>query len=220
MKQAILACIGMAFLGSTLPAQAAPPKQLLGRSVTVNWTETRSQRHVGETEFRNVNANHTLMVYVSSAGRVFSRQVNNITQVGSGQINQLGAAREGSYAVATPSFSGQAMTIVRVGQGGARRVAVAFDAGFSSCSATAGTGFEAGKTYTSYSPITKKMSRSALPALARSAARYEMATCLVTDAIRPPGAMTGTSRPPSCWRKYPEASGQLENQRNASFREL
>lgn len=155
MKLAILACIGMAFLGSTLPAQAAPPKQLLGRSVTVSWTETRSQRNAGETEFRSVNANHTLMVYVSSAGRVFSRQVNS-TQGGSGQINQVGAAREGSYAVATPSFSGQAMTIVRVGQGGARRVAVAFDAGFSSCSATAGTGFEAGKTYTSYSPITKR----------------------------------------------------------------
>jgi hypothetical protein len=155
MKPAILACIGMAFLGSTLSAQAAPPKQLLGKSVTVSWTETRSQRNVGQTEFRSVNASHTLMVYVSSAGRVFSRQVNN-TRAGSGQINQVGAAREGSYGVATPSFSGQAMTIVRVAQGGARRVVVTFDAGFSSCNATAGTGFEAGKMHTSYSPITKK----------------------------------------------------------------
>ena len=67
---------------------AAPPSQLMGKSVVVSWTETRSQRNVGELEWRNVSASHTLSVYVSTAGQAFTRQVNS-TRSGSGTLDQV-----------------------------------------------------------------------------------------------------------------------------------
>ena len=129
---------------------------LFGKSVIVTWTESRSQRHVGEAEFYNVTASHKLSIYVSTQGRVFSRQINQVNRVGSGKSDQVAGQRNGPEAVRTPSFSGQTMTIVAASQGGARRMIVNFDAGFSSCSSSGGTGFEAGKTRIAFSPITKK----------------------------------------------------------------
>jgi hypothetical protein len=132
-------------------AHAAPPPQLMGKSVVVSWTETRSQRNVGESEWRSVNASHTLSVYVSTAGRAFTRQVNS-TRSGTGKLDQV----SGQGGNAQTSFDGQSMTFVRENRGGARRILVRFDAGFSGCTATAGTGFESGKTSISMSPITKR----------------------------------------------------------------
>lgn len=137
-------------------AHAAPPAQLFGKSVIVTWTETRSQRHVGEAEFYNVNASHKLIIYISVKGRTFIRQINQVNHVGSGKFDQVAGQRSGPEVARTPSFSGQTMTIIAASKGGAQRRIVNFDAGFSSCSNGGGTGFEAGKTRIAYSPITKK----------------------------------------------------------------
>jgi len=123
----------------------------MGKSVVVNWTETRSQRDGDQTEWRNVSASHTLSVYVSTAGRAFTRQVNS-TKRGSGTLDQV----SGQAGNANASFDGQSMTFIRENRGGARRVVVRFDGSFTSCTASAGTGFESGKTHISVSPITKK----------------------------------------------------------------
>lgn len=79
----------------------------MGKSVVVNWSETRSQRNVGETEWRSVNASHSLSVYISTAGRAFTRQVNT-TKKGSGTLDRV--AGEGNVHT---SFDGQSMTVIR-----------------------------------------------------------------------------------------------------------
>jgi hypothetical protein len=133
-------------------AEVAPPSALFEKSVVVDWTEQRSQRDEGETRgWHQVTGHITLNVYISAAGRVFSRQINR-TKSGSGDIDRI--AGEGR----TPpvSFAGQTMTIIRLQSGSARRIVVDFDSTFSSCTAKASMGFEAGKTSISLSPITKK----------------------------------------------------------------
>ncbi|MBI5320493.1 hypothetical protein [Bradyrhizobium sp.] len=141
----------MSILAFPSVTMAAPPSQLMGKSVVVNWSETRSQRHVGETEWRSVNATHSLSVYISTAGRAFTRQVNS-TRSGSGTLDRV--AGEGNVHT---SFDGQSMTVIRENRGGARRIVVRFDGGFAGCTASAGTGFESGKSSISMSPITKKL---------------------------------------------------------------
>jgi hypothetical protein len=125
------------------------PEQLKGKSIVMNWTESRQQKNPGWSDFRTVNASHKLSIYVSTQGRVFSRQTNSTVR-GSGSIEQVAGE---SGATRTPSFSGQTMTLTGASKGGARRFIIDFDAGFTSCNAKASTGFESGKTKISLSPV-------------------------------------------------------------------
>ena len=146
--------VGLLSTTSTV-ALAGPPAQLMGKSVVISWSETRSQRDGDDPRVRTVDGRHTLMIYVSTAGRAFSRQINT-TKLGSGTMDQAPGQSGGTYATRVPSFDGQSMTIIAENRGGARRTVVRFDGSFSSCSATTGTGFQAGKSSVSISPITKK----------------------------------------------------------------
>lgn len=142
------------------PAVAAgPPQQLIGKSIVLSWSNTRQQRDQKPdgswTDFRTVQGSHKLIIYVSSAGRVFSRRINS-TRSGSGNMDQVGSEASGTYPVSTPSFSGQTMTVVSVAQGGAGRTEINFDSGFTSCTAKVTFGFEAGKTSVMLSPISKR----------------------------------------------------------------
>jgi hypothetical protein len=152
-RRPIFFCI-LALLNPNL-AQAAPPEPLKGKSVVIAWTETRQQRNVGEPNFRSVNASHSLSIYVSATGRVFSRRINR-TASGSGATEQVAGESGGPYPTRTPMFNGQTMTVIGETKGGARRTSINFDAGFASCTATTSTAFEAGKSSISLSPITKK----------------------------------------------------------------
>lgn len=120
-------------------AAGAAPAQLSGKSIIVSWSETRVQRGVGEINWRSVNASHSLSVYISSAGRVFSR-FSATTRRGSGSNEQV----SGGGGSRVPSFSGNSMTIVAPSQGMARRIAVEFGDGFSSCTASVIRGKESG----------------------------------------------------------------------------
>jgi hypothetical protein len=145
--------------GSTPAALAAPPSQLLGNSIIVSWSNTRQQRDEkpegGWTEFHRVQGNHKLMIYVSTAGRTFSRQVNTVAGR-SGAMDQVGNSGSAAYPVRSASFSSQSMTVVGVTSGGARRIQIAFGPGFTSCTAQVMSGFEGGKTSIMLSPITKR----------------------------------------------------------------
>ncbi len=153
-----LAAASVALLAASV-ANAAPPAQLKDKSIVINWSETRQQRDEKPdgtwTPVRSVSATHKLSIYVSTAGRVFSRQIN-ATDAGSGTTEQVAGERGGSYPVRTPSFSAQTMTIIGEARGGARRTVVDFDASFTSCSARASTAFEGGQSSRSISPITKR----------------------------------------------------------------
>jgi hypothetical protein len=139
MGKALKAALVAVLVSAAANTAGAAPAGLLGKSVVVSWSETRVQRFVGEANWRSVNASHELSVYISSAGRVFSK-FSATTRRGTGANEQVSGA--GGNRV--PSFSGNSMTIVQAQQGTARRIAVEFDGGFSSCTASVIRGKESG----------------------------------------------------------------------------
>jgi hypothetical protein len=74
--QFLLSALGMLTTTNLSHALEAPPQQLLGKSIVVTWSENRVQRVVGEANFREVDASHSMSVYIGSSGRVFSRLTN------------------------------------------------------------------------------------------------------------------------------------------------
>jgi hypothetical protein len=131
---------------------AGAPEALKGKSVLLTWTETRQQRHVGEPNFYSYDASVSLNVYVSTAGRVFSRRTTS-TRAGSGTIER---APGGSGVQGKALFAGQNMTLIGVTTGGAYRTSVDFDASFTSCNARVALAFQPGRTSITLSPISKK----------------------------------------------------------------
>ena len=125
---------------------ASAPEALKGKSVIVTWSETRQQRHVGEPNFYAVNAILNLSVYVSTAGRVFSRATFS-TRAGTGTIERAPREGGGAYPTRMGLFGGQTMT---------RRTLVEFDPSFSSCRARVALVLQPGMTSVSFSPITRK----------------------------------------------------------------
>ena len=109
-----------------------------GNSVVINWTEERMQRRPGETEFRPATRFGTLSIYFSSAGRPFSR-LSMSTGRRSGDRDTVG--NEGNVRIAV---QGRTITAVQPQQGGARRLVVTLDSGFTSCTAQVIRGKEQG----------------------------------------------------------------------------
>ncbi len=142
----------VSFFAVAPSAHAAAPQQLYGKSIVVNWIETRHQRDQADngmwSEWKDFNATYKLSVYVGATGRLFMRQVGT-TPLGSVTTDEL--AGKGHV----PSFSGRTMTIIEPGSGGVRRMDVEIDAGYSSCTARIATAYEAGKTRVVFSPLTK-----------------------------------------------------------------
>ena len=138
-------------------AGSAPPKQLYGKSVTVSWTETRSQRFVGEQTFHPLSVSLQRSVYISTAGRVFARtsaaasrgrkSVSGADEaVGTTGANSSGGARDiqfqGNSIIMTGSFTASA-----------RRVEVSMDSSFESCTAQAITAKQVGTKIASWRAI-------------------------------------------------------------------
>ena len=66
--------ISLFVISLTTQAYAAEaPKALWGKSVVLTWTETRQQRVVGQPNFYSVNGSDGTSIYISTAGRIFSR---------------------------------------------------------------------------------------------------------------------------------------------------
>ena len=114
MRWLFVASVG---LGPLVPgaAEAGPPKELYGKSVTVSWNESREQRPVGEETWRRVDGIETLNMYISDAGRVFNRQSaatrggsadrkGEIAGQGNRSINSMAArsSRSGAWDKAAP----------------------------------------------------------------------------------------------------------------------
>jgi len=123
----------------------AAPRALYGKSVVVTWQEERQQKLPGEEEMRFVGAAAEFNVYVSEAGRPFSRlrfsRTNRHGKLRSGSSDAVGG--EGS--ARNVSFSGSTMSAsMPRGAGGALLVSVTFDSGFQSCSARTVSGKASG----------------------------------------------------------------------------
>ena len=147
-----------AALASAVPistaAAAAIPEGIRGRSLAVAWTDQRTIRDpAGQEKQRTQNS--ALTLYVSAAGRVFSRfdrttgrrDSTSQSQVSDVPDNLLSWKWEGGALVADQHFDR-----------GARRVIVSIDAGGSTCSVRVLHGKEAGSSaivYTGYNDRVK-----------------------------------------------------------------
>jgi hypothetical protein len=145
----------LVMLLATQAHAAGAPEALKGKSVILTWTETRQQRVVGEPNFYSINGNDSTSIYVSTAGRVFSRRTNS-TRRGSGTVEQAPGVSGGAYPKGAALFSGQTMTLIGETKGGAYRTLIEFDASFTSCRARRALAFQSGKTSIALSPIIHK----------------------------------------------------------------
>ncbi len=114
----------------------AAPQQLYNKSVTVNWVESTLQK-ASDGSSRNPQINSTRIIYISSAGRLFvkgTRSINNRNYQGTKNTirGPDGSSNAGPGGF---SFAGNQLIGTAVFDGGARRIAVSFDPGFSSCTA-------------------------------------------------------------------------------------
>ena len=122
---------------------AAPPHQLEGKSVLVDWSEKRMQRPEGNAEFRSITLNMELAVYVSTEGRVFNRLLSNSGR----NLQAPGPPTPGGR---LPDFSGRTMTITQPLRGLARQIIVEFDEDFASCTASVTVGIGWGASFGIY----------------------------------------------------------------------
>jgi hypothetical protein len=113
----------------------AAPSGLYGKSVTVSWTESRSQRDVGEQAFKPVSIPFTLIVYVSSEGRPFHRITSTSPRGATGskeRVSGSGASSQGAFSL---QFQGNTLVSSRSNGGYGLHIQVSFDSGFTSCTA-------------------------------------------------------------------------------------
>jgi hypothetical protein len=106
-------------------AQAAAPKEIYNKTVTITWTETGTYTRVSDGKQTNPTGRFKAIVYISSAGRPFVRASStngNFSNSGDRGPEQNNARFEGDKLV---------MTGVSIGI--ARRLVTTFDAGFASC---------------------------------------------------------------------------------------
>lgn len=152
VSSAILFCVAVFW-----PSMAgAAPQGLFGKSVTVTWTETRSQRGAGETAFRPVSLPFTYTVYVSSEGRPFKRLTSvSSTRRATGSVDQVGLGAPGTGGGAgTLQFVGNTIVANSSSPGGfGRRIEINADGGFGSCSARIISGMTPGKKVASVKSV-------------------------------------------------------------------
>jgi|SRR5215469_5969145 len=139
----------LALMPGAAPAASAPAG-LLGRSVVIGWTDSVVRTAEGQSIARTRNWAHELRIYISSAGRPFSRLQSNAF----GPRNRAAAASDQGPGDTTASrgearsvhFEGRALVVVSLLESGARRILVDFDAAYATCTATVIYGREHGAT--------------------------------------------------------------------------
>jgi hypothetical protein len=112
----------------------AAPDNLRNKSFTVTWTETHDRREGGGNEFRQMSLSMQMSLYVSSAGRPFSKLIvggGRGASASQGSVGQSGTSLgSGSRVV---SFIGSGILITSNFGGAARRITI--NGSGSACSA-------------------------------------------------------------------------------------
>lgn len=115
-------------------AQNAPP-ELRNKSVVVSWTENRSFRKASEQAFHDQALPRSMSVYISSAGRPFTRMATSPGRR-AGSVDFVGASgASNARGVRVTSFGSHSMSFTSSMTGGARQITVQFVGGNSSCTA-------------------------------------------------------------------------------------
>ncbi len=137
---------------------ATAPALLHGKSFVVSWLENRIQRHVGEPSFRPVRGHQTLSIYVSSAGRVFSR-LTFATAAGTASVERVQGdiTKNPQFRQWASSFGDNTMSLSQTFRNAKRLLEVEFDGTLKDCKAKVSYVPESGAgTSFAFSPITKK----------------------------------------------------------------
>ena len=127
-------------------AAAAPGSDLVGKSVVVRWTENRQQRINSGADLRAVTVGFELQIYVSGAGRPFSRLTVS-SRGGSPGNEQVGTQGESlGGGVRSISANGNSITLQANYGNYARNLRIEAASGGSGCSAQMSVGRESGST--------------------------------------------------------------------------
>ena len=130
-------------------AVLAAPSQLYGKSVIVSWQEDRQQTTAMDAQTRSITASAELSVYISDAGRPFSRVSMAVTNMRGRTRSGNHDAVQGDGSARSFGFHGNTMSAsMPRGNAGAMQVLVTFDSGFQSCSAHVMSGKAGGAGYT------------------------------------------------------------------------
>jgi hypothetical protein len=140
--------IGVLTLLSAAAHAGPAPKELFGKSVTVTWTETRSQRFQSEQQVRNVGVAMQMNIYISTAGRPFVR-LNSSGMAGRNYHEQFRGTTTrteqapGEATTEHVDFDGRSIVVYQQFRSGTRRIDI--DAKGTVCRATIVNGREGGK---------------------------------------------------------------------------
>ena len=133
-------------LGCSSAFAEAPP-QLHNKTIVMNWSEYRVQR-ADSGDISKTNTASSLLVYVSSSGRLFTRlsrknsrrsNSNDVDPEGGNQ--RVGAGAAGNL---RSSFEGQQLLIENSMKSGARQIQATFNSAFSGCNLQVRFGKEGG----------------------------------------------------------------------------
>jgi hypothetical protein len=130
--------LAVSFASITWTAKGEPmPSALLGNSIEMSWTETRTLRVVGDQRTFTRPFSVTIKLYISSKGRFFSqfdRWDNGVT------LEPTARSLSGDQVVPEETlhwhFEGQALVGYLTFPRGARRIEVSSSDSFKSCSVT------------------------------------------------------------------------------------
>jgi hypothetical protein len=141
-KSFLMSLVSLAVLVPASVQAGSAPTQLLGKSVTVDWTETREQRVEDDPHVTTQLHLTNLKIYVSSSGRLFS-ELTRVNQRTRGRTpsatGQQGPGDKASSrgAPRVVHFEGGSLIVDQQrGDIGARRVTVNFGSNYTTCTAT------------------------------------------------------------------------------------
>jgi hypothetical protein len=77
-KLAIFLGSSLTLLSAVAHAESAPPKELYGKSIIITWSEHRSQRQLGQADFRHVDVSLSRKIYISTKGQLFERFASTV----------------------------------------------------------------------------------------------------------------------------------------------
>jgi hypothetical protein len=145
-----LAVMGVLTLLSAAAHAGSAPKELFGKSISVAWTETITQRVESDQRVTNVGASRQMSVYISTAGRPFVRLIE--AGFGGYRYDGTSASRPsltetapGEAAEDRVDFEGRSIVVYKQFRSGARRIAIDVDG--TTCRAMIVHGREGGKIF-------------------------------------------------------------------------
>lgn len=139
MNRMCLVIAGSLFVTVGATAAQAAPKQLFNKTVVIGWADSVYQKYP-DGSMGTATITRQRLAYVSSAGRVFVRSINNDRNATSNRELAPGE-QQGQL-----SFQGNNLVGHAVFSGFARRVLVTFDPNYGSCNATVTYGRSGGPT--------------------------------------------------------------------------